>query len=76
MQSDPRGKRSRRLVPRWGALKTEQLLATLATAAAAVAESEAALREQVETLRARGVSWARIARALGVSRQAAWERFS
>jgi hypothetical protein len=27
-------------------------------------------------LRERGVSWERIASALGVSRQAAWERFS
>lgn len=76
MQSDPRGKRPGRLVPSWGALKTEQLLATLATAASAVAEAEASLREQVATLRARGVSWARIAEALSVSRQAAWERFS
>jgi ATP-dependent Clp protease ATP-binding subunit ClpX len=34
------------------------------------------LQQQVETLRKRGVSWADIGAALGVSRQAAWERFS
>ena len=34
------------------------------------------LETQVETLRKRGVSWAEIGAALGVSRQAVWERFS
>jgi biotin operon repressor len=34
------------------------------------------LQSQVETLRRRGVSWDAIGRALGTSRQAAWERFS
>jgi biotin operon repressor len=34
------------------------------------------LQSQVETLRRRGVSWEAIGSALGVSRQAAWERFS
>jgi hypothetical protein len=32
--------------------------------------------DYVSTLRARGVSWTRIGTALGVSKQAAWERFS
>jgi biotin operon repressor len=34
------------------------------------------LQTQVETLRQRGISWEAIGGALGVSRQAAWERFS
>ena len=34
------------------------------------------LHSQVEILRRRGVSWAAIGEALGISRQAAWERFS
>ena len=34
------------------------------------------LREHVGALRLRGISWERIATVLGVSRQAAWERFS
>ena len=32
--------------------------------------------EAVDTLRGRDVSWAVIGEALGVSRQAAWDRFS
>ncbi len=34
------------------------------------------LARAVDALRAREVSWARIAEPLGVSRQSAWERFS
>jgi ATP-dependent Clp protease ATP-binding subunit ClpX len=32
--------------------------------------------ELIHEIRTRGVSWARIGEALGVSRQAAWERFA
>jgi hypothetical protein len=34
------------------------------------------LQAQVEALRKRGASWDAIGSALGISRQAAWERFS
>ena len=34
------------------------------------------LSEQVGILRAREISWAEIGAALGISRQAAWDRFS
>jgi ATP-dependent protease Clp ATPase subunit len=34
------------------------------------------LKKYVDTLRARRVRWATIGRVLGVSRQAAWQRFS
>jgi ATP-dependent Clp protease ATP-binding subunit ClpX len=34
------------------------------------------LQTIVETLRAQDVSWAVIAKSLGVSRQTAWERFT
>jgi biotin operon repressor len=34
------------------------------------------LQQQVDVLRKREVSWAEIGKALGISRQAAWERFS
>jgi len=34
------------------------------------------LQVQIDTLRGRGVSWSQIGDALGVSRQAVWERFS
>ena len=62
--------------PGWAALTEEELLAALPASAAAVDAVEEKLRDHVATLRDRGASWERIAAALGVSRQAAWERFS
>jgi hypothetical protein len=60
----------------WDSLTDDQLLATLPAAVAAVDTVEEKLREHVAMLRKREVSWERIAAALGVTRQAAWERFS
>jgi hypothetical protein len=60
----------------WQSLTDEEFLATLPAAAAAVEAVEEKLKDHVAMLRERGVSWERIAAALGVSRQAAWERFS
>ena len=60
----------------WASLTDEELLATLPAASAAVDGASEKLAEHVDMLRDRGVSWERIATALGVSRQAAWERFS
>jgi hypothetical protein len=37
---------------------------------------EKTLKEHVIQLRGRGVTWTRIGEAFGVTRQAAWERFS
>jgi hypothetical protein len=62
--------------PGWGALSDDALLATLAASSAVVEDVRAVLQRHVEALRARGVSWTRIGAALGISRQAAWERFS
>ncbi len=62
--------------PGWASLTDDDLLASLQPAAAAVAGVEETVREQVGVLRERGVTWARIGEALGVSRQAAWERYS
>lgn len=53
---------------------TEDLRA-VATASEATRADEARLREAVETARAHGRSWNHIAVALGVSRQAARQRF-
>ena len=41
-----------------------------------LAAFDAAAHDHVGVLRARGISWTRIGEALGVSKQAAWERFS
>lgn len=60
----------------WDAMTDEQLLASLKPAAATVDATRAVMQVQAETLRERGVSWETIGDALGISRQAAWERFS
>ena len=57
-------------------LSTEHLLRALEPSDLAVHAARDVLREQVDLLRSRGVSWARIGDALGISRQAAWERFA
>jgi len=51
-------------------------LRAVAAAAEATREGEARLRQAVEVARAHGRSWNHIAVALGVSRQAARQRFS
>lgn len=58
------------------ALPTERLLAQLKPVDQTLKGKKGQLRWLVDTLRARKVSWAAIGAALGVSRQAAWERFS
>jgi hypothetical protein len=50
-------------------------LAGLAPLARETAEAMKKLREGVRRARAGGVSWEHIGKVLGVSRQAAWERF-
>jgi hypothetical protein len=54
----------------------DELLASLARGQAVVQQADAAVHEHVAILRGRGISWTRIGEALGVSKQAAWERFS
>jgi biotin operon repressor len=60
----------------WGSMSDQQLLAALKPTAAAVDGTRAVLQAQVEELRKRGASWDAIGSALGISRQAAWERFT
>ena len=60
----------------WTAMSDLHLLSSLKTAEASLDAVRAVLQQQVDTLRQRGVSWSEIGDALGVSRQAAWERFS
>lgn len=38
-------------------------------------ESRSALQQSVDDARASGMTWAQVGLVLGVSRQAAWERF-
>ena len=60
----------------WENMTNGQLLQALKPAADASDAVRNVLQEQVQTLRKREVSWAEIGAALGISRQAAWERFS
>jgi hypothetical protein len=62
--------------PGWEAMTDEQLLDALRPAIATVEATRSIVQTQVDTLRSRGISWADIGAALGISRQAAWERFS
>jgi hypothetical protein len=54
----------------------DELLASLARIQAVASQADAALHDHVGSLRGRGISWTRIGAAVGVSKQAAWERFS
>lgn len=60
----------------WDEQPDDALLANLGRLQAVVSQVDAALHNHVGMLRDRGVSWTRIGEALGVSKQAAWERFS
>ncbi len=55
---------------------TERLLALLTSAETVFERVGEQVQHHVDTLRAREVSWADIGKALGVSRQAAWRRFT
>ena len=54
----------------------ERLIQWLKTEAALREYTSAGLQNTVDLLRKREISWAVIGEALGVSRQAAWDRFS
>jgi ClpX C4-type zinc finger len=63
-------------LPSWSAMTDEALLGRLPLIAAAADQVEAALETWVGEARRREASWARIGEALGMTRQAAWERFA
>jgi hypothetical protein len=60
----------------WDAHSTEHLLAILKASVATLDTVRDDLQDKIDSLRKRDVSWAAIGDALGISRQAAWERFS
>ena len=63
-------------LPYWQAMTDQQLLDQLPRIAAVADQVEDSLTIWVRRVRNRGVSWARIGEALGMTRQSAWERFS
>lgn len=66
---------ARALMP-WDRMNDAELLAVLPQILASAEQNVAFAHEWVDMLRERHVSWAEIGRALGVTRQAAWERFT
>jgi ATP-dependent Clp protease ATP-binding subunit ClpX len=60
----------------WDSMSDAELLATLPQILASAEQNISFAHEWVDLLRQRNVSWAEIGRTLGVSRQAAWERFT
>lgn len=57
-------------------LGDDDLLAGMARLEGSRAQVEQAVDEYARALRDRGVSWTAIGKALGISRQSAWERFT
>ena len=62
--------------PPWEAMSDADVLGKLALIVRTGAQVDAFLVEWVQLARSRGLSWAEVGKALGVSRQAAWERFA
>lgn len=60
----------------WSSSPDEELLAGMVQVHARHRQVDLAVTGLVRMLRARGVTWARIGEALGMTRQSAWERFS
>jgi len=63
-------------VPVWESWTDEEMLSHIPRVAAHIDQAEADLRSWAQELRRRGVTWARLGEALGITRQSAWERFS
>jgi len=63
-------------LPSWATMPDAVLLERLPLVAAAADQVEAALELWVAEARRRGASWARIGSTLGMTRQAAWQRFA
>ena len=72
--SEERYRRANR--PAWEEMSDEELLETLPQILATSDQVDTFLRDWVGLLRERGISWQHIGLALGISRQAAWERFT
>lgn len=60
----------------WDGLSDDDLLGEMVRAHAAHQNVDRAVKRHVAALRERGVTWARLGEALGMTRQSAWERFS
>ena len=57
-------------------MSDDSILAGLPQIATVSAQAEFTLHERIAELRRRGMTWAQLGGALGVTRQAVWERFA
>ena len=64
------------LLPASRSMSDEEALQVLPQIVASGAQHDGFLHEWVDMLREQGISWHQIGLALGVSRQAAWQRFT
>ena len=62
--------------PPWESMSDAEILSNLPLISQTADQVEEFLVEWVELARSRKLSWAEIGKAMGISRQAAWERFS
>jgi hypothetical protein len=67
---------SQRAIKEWDEFSDDDLLGEMLRVHESHHQVDAAVAAIVRTLRARSISWTRIGEALGMTRQAAWERFS
>jgi hypothetical protein len=67
---------AKRTRPVWEEMTDTELLAKLPLIVQSAEQNQAFVNDWVGLIRERKVSWAQIGRVLGVSRQAAWERFA
>jgi hypothetical protein len=66
----------KRTRPVWEEMSDTELLAKLPLIVQSAEQNQVFLADWVGLIRDRKISWAQIGKALGVSRQAAWERFA
>lgn len=62
--------------PPWEVMPLTELLATLTLIMRSAEQNNDFAQEWVEMLREKRASWAEIGKALGVSRQSAWEKYA
>ena len=62
--------------PPWNEMSDTEMLSTLPLIAASAEQVNKFMGDWIQLLRARNLSWAAIGKAMGISRQAAWERFT
>lgn len=62
--------------PPWESMSLAELLSTLTLIMKAAEQNTSFAQEWVDMLREKRASWAEIGKALGVSRQSAWEKYA